>query len=147
MKTLNYEIEINAPIEKVWEMLWNQEKYAEWTQFFGSGSVMKSDWEINGKTYFLDKNGDGMVSTIKTLNPPFEVVFSHLGKIENGVEDIASSAVEEWSGAEEKYFLRYVDQNRTHIQAIVHTMHQYEDHMTIGFRKGFDLLKENAEQI
>lgn len=145
MKTLNYETEINAPVEKVWEMLWNPEMYREWTQFFSTGSVMKSDWEINGKTYFLDGNGDGMVSTIKTLNPPFEVIFSHLGVVKDGVEDISSRAVEEWSGAEEKYFLHSVDENRTHLQVIVHTIQEYEEHMTTGFRKGFDLLKSKLE--
>ena len=146
MKTLNYEITINAPLEKVWEMLWNPEIYAEWTQFFSSGSVMKSDWKINGKTYFLDDSGDGMVSTIKTLNPPHEIVFSHLGILKDGVEDVESREVQEWSGAEEKYFLRSVDENRTHLQAIVHTMQEYEVRMTNGFKNGFDKLKDLTEQ-
>ncbi|MBZ0494024.1 SRPBCC domain-containing protein, partial [Acinetobacter baumannii] len=27
METLIYEVEINAPIEKVWDVLWNSETY------------------------------------------------------------------------------------------------------------------------
>lgn len=104
METKNYEIHINAPIQKVWDLLWNAETYPIWTQFFMPGSQMKSDWEIGGKTYFIDKAGDGMVSTIASLNEPNEVVFKHLGTIKDGVEDIESKEVKEWSGAEEKVF-------------------------------------------
>ena len=64
METLNFEIMINAPIQKVWDLLWNQDSYTQWTQFFGEGSHYKSDWKVNGKTYFLAASGDGMVSTI-----------------------------------------------------------------------------------
>ena len=95
METLNFEIIINAPIQKVWDLLWNQDSYTQWTQFFGEGSHYKSDWKVNGKTYFLAASGDGMVSTIKSLNEPEEVVFSHLGMIKDGVEDTKSKEVAE----------------------------------------------------
>ena len=48
METKNYEIHINAPIQKVWDLLWNPETYPIWTQFFMPGSQIKSDWEIGG---------------------------------------------------------------------------------------------------
>ncbi|WP_332034019.1 SRPBCC family protein [Kaistella sp.] len=146
METLSYETTVKAPIQKVWDMLWAPETYAEWTQFFSPGSQFKTDWEINGKTYFLDDTGNGMVSTIKSLNPPFEVVFSHLGIFNNGVEDTQSREVKEWSGAEEQYFLRAIDENTTEIQAIVHAEQKYEDNMSNGFTKGFEVLRKLAEQ-
>ena len=37
METLNFEIIINAPIQKVWDLLWNHDSYTQWTQFFGKG--------------------------------------------------------------------------------------------------------------
>ena len=94
METLNYEKVIHAPIQKVWNLLWNEKTYPEWTKFFMEDSQMKTDWTINGKTFFLNAKGNGMVSTIKTLNEPFEVVFSHLGTFKDGVEDTKSKAVE-----------------------------------------------------
>ncbi len=33
MENLVYEVEIEAPIEKVWELLWNNETYNAWTKF------------------------------------------------------------------------------------------------------------------
>lgn len=64
METLNFEIIINAPVQKVWDLLWNHDSYTQWTQFFGKGSRYESDWKVNGKTYFLGASGEGMVATI-----------------------------------------------------------------------------------
>lgn len=145
METLNYEIQINASVQTVWDLLWNPETYSQWTQFFTLGSTIKTDWEIGGKTYFLDQFGNGMVSTILNLDRPNEVIFSHLGSVKNGVEDTESRDVKEWSGAQEKYFLRTIDSNTTELRAIVHVNDEYQDYMNEGFNKGFQLLKEIAE--
>ena len=145
METLNYEVHINAPIQQVWDLLWNPETYGQWTQFFQEGSQMRSDWKIGGKTYFSDVNGEGMVSTIESLEAPFEVVFKHLGIVRNGIEDTQSREVKEWSGNEEKYFLRAIDDNTTELRAIVHANDDYQEMMNTGFNKGFDLLKKIAE--
>ncbi|CAM3136223.1 SRPBCC family protein [Kaistella daneshvariae] len=145
METLNYEMYINAPIQDVWNLLWNEETYQQWTQFFAEGSQFKSDWKVGGKTYFTDKSGDGMVSTIVSLNEPTEVVFRHLGTYKNGVEDTQSRDVKQWSGTEEKYFLRAVDDNTTELRAIVHADENLVDMMNTGFNKGFELLKKIAE--
>lgn len=145
METLNYEIHINAPIQKVWDLLWNPETYPKWTQFFAPDSQMKTDWQIDGKTYFTDKNGDGMVSTIESLEKPREVVFKHLGMIKNGIEDTESKEVKEWSGCQEKYFLRSIDENTTELRAITHINGEYEEFMNAGFKQGFEILKNLAE--
>ena len=146
METLNYEKVIHAPIQKVWDLLWNQETYPEWTKFFMEGSQLKTDWKINGKTYFVDAEGNGMVSTIKTLNEPFEVIFSHLGTFKNGVEDTESKSIQEWSGAEEKYFLRAIDENTTELRAITHADKNSLDFMNTGFNQGFEIIKNLAEK-
>lgn len=146
METLNYEKVIHAPIQKVWDLLWNQETYKEWTQYFMQDSQLKTDWKINGKTYFVDAKGDGMVSTIKSLNEPYEIVFSHLGRVKDGVEDTKSQAVEEWSGMEEKYFLRAINENTTELRAITHVEKNAIDFMNEGFNKGFELIKNLAEK-
>jgi uncharacterized protein YndB with AHSA1/START domain len=145
MKTLDFQITINSPAQKVWDILFGKETYGEWTQFFMPGSQMKTDWQINGKTYFVDANGDGMVSTIKTLNEPHEVIFSHLGFTKDGVEDTSSKEIMEWSGAQEKYFLREVD-GITHLRAEVQIDKNWEEVMNNGFTKGFEVVKKLAEE-
>ena len=145
METLNYEIIINAPIQDVWDLLWNEKTYPQWTQFFTEGSKIKSDWKVGGKTYFLDAGNNGMISTISSLREPYEIVFSHLGTVKDGIEDTERKEVKEWSGAEEKYFLRNIDANTTELRAIVHASRDHEEMMNAGFNQGFALLKKIAE--
>ncbi len=146
METLSYEIEINAPKDKIWDVLWNPATYSKWTQFFSPDSIMKTDWEIHGKTYFLDnKTGNGMVSTIESLDEPNEIVFKHLGMIENGVEDTQSKEVMEWSGAYEKYFLISLDNGKVKLQTETQVDNQWKEHIDHGFIKGLEIIKQLSE--
>ena len=53
MKKLQFSIEINAPKEKVWDTLWQDENYRKWTSVFIEGSFAESDWKEGGKIHFL----------------------------------------------------------------------------------------------
>lgn len=145
METLSYEIVINAPKQKIWDILWGEKTYREWTQFFGGGSVMRSDWKVNGKTYFLDENGDGMVSTIDSLEEPDHIIFKHLGIINEGIEDTQSKKISEWNGAYEKYILIDLE-GKTKLHAEVQTEKEFRDLMNEGFEKGLEIIKNLAEQ-
>ena len=148
METLSYEIIINAPKEKVWGVLWNENTYSEWTKFFNlnSSSFIKSDRKVNGKTYFTNAEGAGMVSTIDSLEKPDQIVFKHLGmRDEAGNEDTESMEVKQWSGCFEKYFLIDFD-GKTKLHAEVQTEKDWEEHMNTGFTKGLQIVKELAEK-
>ncbi|SFN01136.1 Uncharacterized conserved protein YndB, AHSA1/START domain [Chryseobacterium oleae] len=145
METLSYEIVINAPLQKVWDVLWTPETYTEWTQFFGPGSVMKSDWKVGGKTYFVNAEGEGMVSTIDSIDEPNQVIFKHLGMVDKeGKEDTQSKEVMEWSGAFEKYILIDLE-GKTKLHAEVQVDKEWKDHLDTGFIKGLDVVKNLAE--
>lgn len=148
METLSYEIIINASKEKVWDVLWNENTYSEWTKFFNpnSASFMKSDWKVNGKTYFTNAEGAGMVSTIDSLEKPDQIVFKHLGmRDEEDNEDTESMEVKQWSGCFEKYFLIDFD-GKTKLHAEVQTEKDWEEHMNTGFTKGLQIVKDLAEK-
>ncbi|WP_417429484.1 SRPBCC domain-containing protein [Halpernia sp.] len=145
METLNFEIDIKSSPEEIWKILWDEETYKVWTQFFSKDSVMKTDWKIGGKTYFLDQKGNGMVSTISTLKKPFEIVFRHLGWVENNVETTKTKEVEEWSGMEEKYFLSERE-CFTHLKVIVHSPNEYHDMMKTSFTRGLEMVKMLSER-
>lgn len=145
METLSYETVINAPLHKVWDTLWNTETYAEWTQFFGPGSTMRSDWKVGGKTYFVDADNNGMVSTIDSLDKPNHVIFKHLGTVKNGVEDTESMEVKQWNGAFEKYILINLE-GKTKLHAEVQVEKNFQDLMNNGFTKGLEIIKNIAER-
>ncbi|RMZ58485.1 SRPBCC domain-containing protein [Chryseobacterium nematophagum] len=145
METLSYEKIIDAPLQRVWDALWGTETYSEWTKFFGPGSSMKSDWKVGGKTYFVNAEGEGMVSTIDTLDQPNQIIFKHLGMIDKqGNEDTQSKEVMEWSGSFEKYILIDFD-GKTKLHVEVQTEKDWKDHIDKGFIKGLEVVKELAE--
>jgi uncharacterized protein YndB with AHSA1/START domain len=139
MKTITFTPEIHAPIEKVWEALWNEDAYTEWTKHFVPGSYYESDWQIGGKTLLLGPDGNGMFATITKLEKPYEVIFLHQGEIWDGGEKESIA-----EGAYEKYVL--IESNgSTTLTVSVDVDEQYEDHMDEGFSKGLDEVKRIAE--
>lgn len=145
METLSYEKIIDASKEKVWDILWGAETYSEWTRFFSPGSIMKTDWKVGGKTYFLNSEGEGMVSTIDSLEKPDQIIFKHLGMVDKeGTEDLHSKEVIEWSGCFEKYILiDFGDKTKLHVEVQVEK--EWRDHLNTGFIKGLEVVKDLAE--
>ncbi len=102
MQTKTFTISINAPQEKVWEILWNDETYRQWTSVFSEGSYAVSNWQQGSKVQFLSADGGGMHSIIERLVPNEVMSFRHRGEIKEGVEQPPSPS---WDGATETYML------------------------------------------
>ena len=147
METLQFTKIINAPAQKVWQVLWDEATYPLWTKAFnpGSSSIMQSDWQVAGKTLFLDGKGNGMISTIKSKKEPYDIIFEHLGEMSNGVEDTASEKVKSWAGSLEEYHLKE-NNGVTTVTATVQSGGEMKEMMTNGFTKGLDELKRLSEQ-
>jgi len=52
MKQLHFSIDIDSPRERVWEVLWEDATYRDWTSGFSEGSYAVSDWREGSKTMF-----------------------------------------------------------------------------------------------
>lgn len=145
METFIFEKEFRTDAESLWKLLWDGRTYSLWTQYFNAGSQLRSDWKVGGRTLFLNSDGDGMVSTIETYDPPYTVVFKHLGTLKNGVEDTASREVMQWSGWQEKYFLQ-PEGDITRLRVEAHINKEHHDMMRESFEKGFEVLRQLAER-
>jgi uncharacterized protein YndB with AHSA1/START domain len=96
MKTLTFEVTINAPRERVWHAMLGPETYPAWTSAFAEGSHYTGSWDQGAQIRFFGPSGDGMTAVIAE-NRPYEFVsIRHLGIIENGVEDTTSEKVRAW---------------------------------------------------
>lgn len=145
METLKYQIEINATAEKVWDILWNEKTYSQWTHFFSPGSVMRTDWEVGGKTYFTDSSKkNGMVSTIERIEESKHLIFKHLGELHNGVEDVDSEKVKAWNGSLEAYYLEE-NNGKTTLKVEVDSNDEFKEMFDNGFRKGLEVIKNLSE--
>ena len=60
LKKVSFSTSINAPKNKVWDILWYDETYRKWTSVFMEGSSAQSDWNEGSRIYFTDGKGSGM---------------------------------------------------------------------------------------
>ncbi|HEY0896754.1 MAG TPA: SRPBCC domain-containing protein [Sphingobacteriaceae bacterium] len=147
MKKVEFTKEIKAPAQKVWETLWNETTYPQWTSAFNpeGTSYMQSDWKVGGRTLFTDGSGNGMVSTIAEKAEPYTVVFEHLGMVKDGHEDTTSDEVKGWAGAKEEYHLAE-NNGTTTLKASVEISEEWEDMMSNGFTQGLEVVRKLSEQ-
>ncbi|HET6996895.1 MAG TPA: SRPBCC domain-containing protein, partial [Chitinophagaceae bacterium] len=144
MKKLKFTTTINAPREKVWDVLWNDDSYRAWTSAFAEGSYAKTDnWKEGSKVLFLGPEGDGMVSSVAKNKPNEYMSFQHLGEVKNGVEDTTSEKVQAWAGAMENYTLKEND-GKTSLLVEMDSPDDFGDYFSNTFPKALEKVKELA---
>lgn len=142
MQKLRFETELEAPKEKVWDVLWEDSTYREWTSVFSEGSHAVSDWKEGSKVLFLSGSGDGMYSRIAKRIPGEFMSFQHIGEISEGKVQPMTDESKEWSGAMENYSLSETN-GKTTIEVEIDMM---EDHVDY-FRKTFPIALEKVKEI
>lgn len=140
MDHLKFHIDIHAPRERVWQVLWADESYRKWTAAFNPGSYAESDWKEGSKIRFLGDENNGMFSTIEKLVPADTMVFKHLGEVKDGVEIETN-----WAGARESYYLSEKD-GATSLDVTLDSVGEYKDYFNEAFPRALRLVKELAEQ-
>ena len=146
MEKINFSTSINAPREKVWDILWNDDSYREWTSAFMEGSYAETDnWKEGSKVLFLAPGRNGMVSTVATNKKNEFMSFKHLGEVKNGVEDTESEKVKSWAGAMENY--RLTDENgKTKLEVDMDSTDEFKDYFEKTWPVALEKVKELAEK-
>ncbi len=145
MKKAIFSIKINAPKLKVWEALWKDRNYREWTSAFTEGSYAVSDWEEGSKILFLAPDGGGMYSEIEKLVPNEYMSFKHLGEVKDGKELPADETTSSWYGAHENYRLTETG-GVTEVQVEVEIEEKSDQYFQEAFPKALAKLKAIAER-
>ncbi|WP_285054748.1 SRPBCC family protein [Pedobacter ginsengisoli] len=145
MKKKEFRITIDAPREKVWNVIIGKDTYPVWTAVFAEGSTVETDWKKGSKALFLDGKGSGMVSEIAE-NIPFEYLsIRHLGEIINDKEDTDSEKVKEWAGAFENYTLTEKD-GKTEWLTEMDVTEEFEDYFDKTWPQAMEKARELAEK-
>ncbi len=144
MKKLQFSIDIKAPREKVWKILWDDATYRNWTSVFGEGSYAVTDWKEGSKVMFLSGTGDGMFSIIAKLRPNEFMSFKHLGVIKNRKEEATNKETETWAGAMENYTLAE-NGGLTKLTVDMDVSDDHKDHFEDIFPKALNKVKELSE--
>lgn len=145
MKRQEFKIEIDAPREKVWDVLWGTETYPKWTAPFSEGSRVETDWKEGSRVLFLDASNSGMVARIARNIPNEFMSIEHTGMYENGVEKENDEKHKEWEGSLEDYTLKTVD-GKTQLTAAMDVTEEYQDFFDKTWPLALGKVKELAEK-
>jgi hypothetical protein len=143
MERLTFSITINAPKEKIWDVLWNDDSYRRWTSAFGEGCYAVSDWNEGSKVLFLS-GGDGMYSTIVEKKANESMLFKHLGIVKGGIEQPLDEETGKWSGCLERYTLTE-KAGTTELNVEIDIVDSHKDYFQTTFPKAMEAVKALSE--
>lgn len=145
MKILDFKIEIKAPKEKIWSVLWDDETYGKWTAVFCEDSYAVSDWKEGSVIQFLSPTGEGMNSVIDKKTDNEYIAFKHLGEINNLQPIPVNAATQEWTGAMETYRLTE-DKGVTVLEVKIDVLDKYVDYFKTTLPGGLEIVKKLSEE-
>ena len=146
VKQINFSIIINAPIELVWQQMFDEAGFRIWTSAFCEGSYYEGKWQQGEPIRFLSPSGDGMVATIAEMEPLKVVSIKHLGFVVAGKDDLSSEQVRSWAPALENYYFRTVPEG-TEVKVEQEIDPSYDEFMSSRWPKALQKLKTLCEQI
>lgn len=144
MEKLKFTTEIKASKEKVWEVLWKDENYRNWSSVFCEGSHAESDWNEGSKIYFLSPSGEGMSSIIEKKIPHEYMAFKHIGEMKDRKEVPLNDKIKEWSGAMETYTLKETI-GVTELTIELDSVGEFKDFFKDTFPKAIERIKLLSE--
>jgi len=144
VRTIAQSIEIQAPRERVWDVLLQDDSYRQWTADFSPGSYAETDWQAGSKAVFRDESGAGLVGRIVTSERPERLDIEYDGLLVDGRDDVESSDATEMKGAHETY--RLTERGDTTVLDIESGMSEaHYDGMNEAWVRALRKVKELAE--
>lgn len=137
-------IEINAPKEKVWDVLLNDQFIRIWYSAFGDGVKAETDWNLGSKAVFTDNSKSGMVGKIIAKKPGEILSVEYQGVVVDGVEDYDSDDAMNVKGGLETYELTEKD-GVTKLAISCDMSEEYFEMMSEAWENALQKIKELAE--
>ena len=152
MKKLQFQVRINAPATKVYDVMLgisNKSTYEQWTALFNATSSYEGSWKKGNKILFVgvDEHGKkgGMVSEVAEITPNQFVSVRHYGLVQDDQEITEGPEVEKWANGFENY--TFEEKNGTTTVTVdLDTTEDFLDYMNETYPKALDKLKEICER-
>lgn len=145
IEKMTFQIDIAAPKEHVWKLLWGRESYMQWTSPFMEGSYYQGEFGQGNRVYLLSPTGEGIYSDIIVYDENEQLTFSLLGNVKNKQEQPLDPESEIWTGSRESYFLSDTA-NGTLLRVELDNQKDYGDQMNKAFPAALEILRELAEK-
>ena len=145
MKNKEYTIEINAPQDRVWDIMLSKDTYAEWVKGFAENSLFVGEWTQGTHMDFIHPNHGGTRATLDIVDRPHRLQATHIALIsKDGSLDTTSEFAKTWIGTVEEYILQ-TENDTTHVTIVMHFHPDYEDMLDKGWKKSLQFLKALCE--
>ncbi len=145
MKVIKKSIEIDAPEEKIWNVLTKDNHTREWMSIFSPGTYALTDWQLGSKVTFADDSGSGIIGNIVVHEPFKTLSIEYNGVLNNNIEDFESEEAQVFKGAHETYRLSPQD-SKTLLKIAVDMSEGFFDTMSKAWDKALVKIKELSEQ-
>lgn len=111
MQKLQFSIEIQASKEKVWDTLWDDKTFRDWSNIIDEGTYMVGEMKEGATVQFISGNsGYGVTSLVEKCIPNEFVLLRHMGDTKEGG---TREREQEWTGGQESYSLTERDGDTT----------------------------------
>src|SRR5690554_7172206 len=103
MDELQFQVEIHATKEKVWDTLWRDETFRQWAGIIDPGTYMVGELKEGNEVQFISaENGYGVTSLVEKLVPNEFLLLRHQADTQDsGVQE----REKQWTGGKESYTL------------------------------------------
>ena len=140
MKNLEYKTQIKASAEKIWETLWNQESYKEWSSVMNEGARYEGNFAEGTYVDLYDANNNGMFNFVEKNIPNREMTMQHKGWIYGGKRDDQN-----WTDSRETYLLTE-NEDGAELKINVSAMDEFVDFFNSNYPKVLEKVKQLAEK-
>ncbi|HEV8507986.1 MAG TPA: SRPBCC domain-containing protein [Chitinophagaceae bacterium] len=152
MKKLQFKININAPVNRIYDFMLgikSKSSYEQWTSEFNPTSTYEGNWDKGNKILFIgvDEKGEkgGMVSRIVENIPNQFVSIQHYGFFKADKEITEGPEVEKWANGFENYTFEE-NNGATTVTVDLDTAEDFLDYMNQTYPKALVKLKELCEK-
>jgi uncharacterized protein YndB with AHSA1/START domain len=145
MKTLEYKINIDASVKKVWEKMLSPDTYREWVAASWPGSFYKGEWKQGEKISFVGNDESGTLAKLVEVKPHQSILAEHIAVLQpGGIEDRDSEVAKGWVGGTEKYNFRESN-GETELLVTIKTNPAWEQMFNDGWPAALEELKRICE--
>lgn len=110
MKEMQFTTEINAPKERVWDTLWQDETLRQWAGIIDPGTHLVGELKEGNEVQFISGNGYGVTSLVDKLTVNEFLLLRHSADTQ---DEGKRERENQWTGGMESYLLAEKDGTTT----------------------------------
>lgn len=140
---MQFQVEIRAAKQKVWDTLWQDETLRDWAGIIDPGTYMIGELKEGGEVQFISAaNGYGVTSLVEKLTPGEFVLLRHRADTQEHGKQPRDN---EWTGGKESYLLSERD-DTTILTAEFDVPPGMEEYFSVNYPKALERVKVLAEK-